>query len=1146
MTTPSKNDGASEQTKMLSSSPSFVRRFFVWGTSLFLVAVLLFSAILMVPARWSPWLQEELTKHSGLDISWDRFAWRGITGFQITHFRVQAPDESLLVTLPKIKLSWSLGISQHPSLKIEAFELRDIEVYYRENSTTEPTVPAATPKSELLSASQYEAMLQAKLIEIQSLAKVLDSLPFTLVLDQSNIHLRSIEFEASHSGVNLQCSDMIISADMLLSPKTTRRRASLNIGLPKRCSHGADTFNSDGRLALKADHTSVDVDFSNQGQVSYASSTIPIDWSLKTSLTTDLKHFELNLGHLRMDPFFEATGGIGAHLEAPAKLTFEPFKLILSEEGLPDAIRRLILDAGVRLRSGELTAEMALAPVELGDLLRSPLQTLGATLHVEAKNLNLSHTSIALADLGMTYKGTLDGGRLTGTHSIFIGSLFEQSENVQVRKVSFTGEDELLFTALHGESTETLLPGVYRLNIGSVIHPEATIERLSASIRPQVGIKGLEPKWLIAKPILQFARLSTAKLEASHLSTEVDLRLALPSQDARLKASWLLKELKLLAPAEGVEAGRLTQLVGDVSLKWRSGAKRLELTHLKQAMDQWGQVELKDVIVELGNPGKLRSSGSVEAWWKEVPGLALDILAQQKLTLQSEGVTRWTWDGQIPSVPELVEDVCHVETLRTLVRPAEPRFVIGGEVLLHRLALENPESVLRDGQGRLAVDYSLNDHVRLNLRGQSGEIRHQETVLKSFMVEGAASLTPEALSTEHSLTLDALSQPDVEPIAGHVSSGTMEYRFETSQINGEVSFNNQVPALNALARFQGESFGNWLCNGGILQGDLLGLPLLTSSLEVKVGERGRRLVWQEKELEGQVTLDANVVLQEKQIDLDGQIKFNNNDLRDPNFDARGIMGTLPITQRVLYRTTDDNCVVLPMLPKQICVAVGSEEAVKVSLQRDPTLRIAALTSQELTVSRMSAEASYRSGWFGLRDYAAEFLDGDLRGDIYFGLNPDLGFDSRFSLKVSDLQLSRLLPKRFRRGKKTRANFVFDAGLKLKPGVSDLGVELAVTRLEPDALDALLHALEQKTGLAQVSEARSNLAWIDFRGMNVWVRHEGLNIELDYDPIVIGYRPIPRSLMKRYSLRDWVFEPIIEAQMVPILADFLGWEARDVL
>ena len=31
----------------------------------------------------------------------------------------------------------------------------------------------------------------------------------------------------------------------------------------------------------------------------------------------------------------------------------------------------------------------------------------------------------------------------------------------------------------------------------------------------------------------------------------------------------------------------------------------------------------------------------------------------------------------------------------------------------------------------------LNDHFRFNLRGQSGELMHQETVLKRFMIEGA-------------------------------------------------------------------------------------------------------------------------------------------------------------------------------------------------------------------------------------------------------------------------------------------------------------------------------------------------------------------------------------------------------------------------
>ena len=54
-------------------------------------------------------------------------------------------------------------------------------------------------------------------------------------------------------------------------------------------------------------------------------------------------------------------------------------------------------------------------------------------------------------------------------------------------------------------------------------------------------------------------------------------------------------------------------------MQWRARAKRLELAQLKQAMDQWGQIELKDVVVELGNPTKLRSKGSFEDWWREVP-----------------------------------------------------------------------------------------------------------------------------------------------------------------------------------------------------------------------------------------------------------------------------------------------------------------------------------------------------------------------------------------------------------------------------------------------------------------------------------------------------------------------------------------------
>ena len=109
----------------------------------------------------------------------------------------------------------------------------------------------------------------------------------------------------------------------------------------------------------------------------------------------------------------------------------------------------------------------------------------------------------------------------------------KRNENIEARKIRFNGEDELLFSALHGGSTETLLPGTYRFNVGSLIHPEATLGAIlsdhpSAARDPRTRTKMADGK---TKP-QAFARLNTAKIEASNLSTEIDLRLTLPSQDA--------------------------------------------------------------------------------------------------------------------------------------------------------------------------------------------------------------------------------------------------------------------------------------------------------------------------------------------------------------------------------------------------------------------------------------------------------------------------------------------------------------------------------------------------------------------------------------------------------------------------------------
>ena len=656
----------------------------------------------------------------------------------------------------------------------------------------------------------------------------------------------------------------------------------------------------------------------------------------------------------------------------------------------------------------------------------------------------------------------------------------------------------------------------------------------------------MDPLWILAQPRIKIGRILTPQAEVTSIESKVELRHAVTTADTRVQASWDIEKLGLFRLVEDIAQSELAKLSGSTTLRWQGRREILDLSFFEQHFADWASFKASNVTIDLKHHLGLGVEGQLEGWWKEVPGFAQEILATSGLTFQSSGRTDWKWRGTLPSLPKIPDAACYLDQLKQVIRPEAPRFFLQGNLGLEGIELKDDVNFIQNAVAQIGVEYQFNDFLKVQLNSQAAGVENPDFNLTDVLFEAGASLTPQALGTQHSYTLGALKQGNDDVLKGHVGSGTMEYRFATSQIDGELSLTNRFPAANILARFAGESFGNWFCNGGILDGALLGLPNLSSSVDVRIGETGRVLELGERQLHGEVTMKSQLTIQEKQVDLAGDVTFANNEIIDPQFHARGVNGVLPINQQLFFRTQSSSCLELSALPSGFCMMVDGQEAVKAGIHRDPTIRIAGLTSQDLTISRMSAEASYSAGWFGLRDYSAEFLDGDLRGDIYFGVTSKRGFDSRFSLKVSDLQLSRLLPKRFRKGKRTRANLVFDAGLMLSPGVSDLSLDLAVTRLEPDALDALLNAMEQKTGLAQVSQARDNLGWIDFRSMTVWIRHEGLNVELDYDPIVIGYRPIPRSLMKRYSLRDWIFEPIIEAEMVPILSEFLDWERDNAL
>ena len=1142
MNTPSDSDGSS-QPERPQPRPSLTMRLAILGTALTIAMLLVAWAVLMMPSRWSPWLQTELTAQSGYDISWTRFSWRGVGGFQLDNVSVKAPDGSVDLKIPSIPLSWSFSLSQHPSIRLNSFNIEGIEA-----QLVQRPVDTAPPKAEPAirqfdAAEDYEAFIQSKILEVRALVSLLDELPFTLVLDSSELQFSKIHYRDVAGDIDAACSDLGANLGFLLSPKSQRRRFNFEFRFPETCHVGSDTVTFNGALRLAGSVDGLSLELVNESTLRFDGTDYGLKLASDLRLLNDFTLLEYSLPTLKVDDFLTVNAGFRLNGRSPLTTSIDPMTLIVDFDSLPEIVRLQLQEQQAAIQEGILRASLEFEPFALSEFLINPLQVIQMSSTVSLDGLSVSHDQGSIQGVNARHKARLASGRLTTDFKIGIDRIKVFNPQTLIQGFEVEGADDILLTAFHGQSIEVINPGEYRIRVASMTNPEAELRRLETTVAPQVGILGTQPQWLLAGPTLRLGEIAHEKAQVAELRATVELKHSIPRQRTVVGAAWTLDSITLLQPVETLSTADLKDLSGSAKLQWDGRRHTAELESFTQSFSDWGQLTFEPTVASLAPDRPPSSTGGLSLRWSSIPEFADSVLATMDVTMAGAGALNLKWDGTQPSMAELPTAACKLEVLSSLIRPEEPAFKIVGNAELTDLTISKPNLDIRGGNFQTDFQFDVQNGLVLKLDSEVQKASFESKVVETFEFNTAATLSINDIEIEHTLRFDSFKDGEISSLGGHRELSKLSYHFDTSQIEGHFSVENEEPRVESLARFSGDAFGSWLCNGGILRGKFRGLPQLASSLELKIGAPGKVLKVGERELHGTMTMSGEVITQEKQIDLTGVTNFFDNELKDPNFHAKGVSGRLPVSQQVLLDQRRDDCLILAALPSRFCMIVGKESSVSTSVNREPTIRIAALTSQDLTIKRMSAEASYSTGWFGLRDYSAEFLDGDLRGDIYFGVTDDRGFDSRFSLKVTDLQLSRLLPKRFRRGKRTRANFVFDAGLTLKPGVSDLVLDLAVTRLEADALDALLSAMEQKTGLEQVSQAKSNLGWINFRGMNVWIRHEGLNVELDYDPIIIGYRPIPRSLMKRYSLRDWIFEPIIEKQMVPVLRDVLSWESK---
>ena len=173
------------------------------------------------------------------------------------------------------------------------------------------------------------------------------------------------------------------------------------------------------------------------------------------------------------------------------------------------------------------------------------------------------------------------------------------------------------------------------------------------------------------------------------------------------------------------------------------------------------------------------------------------------------------------------------------------------------------------------------------------------------------------------------------------------------------------------------------------------------------------------------------------------------------------------------------------------------------------------------------------------------LGGDIVGNLAVQVTSDASLRGDIAFQVSGLDASNFKLLHLSPGADSELDADFRMGFLFAPRQRDLTMNMNVTKIGSNTLDRFLQLLDPEGHDKKLQSTRDNLGWVSIDEVAMWVRYENLNMDLAYSTKIripftqIGYHPIPRELLRRYSLSgllDTYVQPYIDADLAPSL----GW------
>ncbi len=340
-----------------------------------------------------------------------------------------------------------------------------------------------------------------------------------------------------------------------------------------------------------------------------------------------------------------------------------------------------------------------------------------------------------------------------------------------------------------------------------------------------------------------------------------------------------------------------------------------------------------------------------------------------------------------------------------------------------------------------------------------------------------------------------------------------------------------------------------------------GAPGLDAAFRVDVGYGRADGVVQKDglELKGLIDLGASVRMSEGKLALMGKLAADAFSYAAGATRVEDLSGEFPFALELFAGRHDEGVVIARelgfgggVLSLLVAGDEGRRDAVRPayyqrlrSYRAERGLRARLIKSGAIQLADFRLDGGLDAGRFFADEIGMRVLGGDISGNLAFALTRDAALRGALAFAVSGIDASNFELLHLAPGPDSELNADLTLGFLFANRQRDLSMTMNVTKIGADTLDRFLQLLDPSGKDKNLQSTRDNLALVRINAMAIWVRYENLNMDLSYSTKLripftdIGYHPIPRELLRRYSLSE-LLDASLQPSIDAFLAKPLGW------